>query len=240
MAKNSVSDWDTIAANNTDIGGISLAEGVTKAPAVNNAFREMMAQLKTEFGGLTSVPPGAVAYFGMSSAPTGWLKANGAAVSRSTYSSLFSAIGTTFGSGDGSTTFNLPDLRGEFLRALDDGRGVDSARALGSAQSGQNASHTHTGTTDSGGSHTHTGSAASSGAHSHTVASGATDSGANTGQVAYSSTNPDTVSTSSSGAHTHTLSIDSGGAHTHTFTTASSGGTEARPRNIALLACIKY
>jgi microcystin-dependent protein len=87
---------------------------------------------------LTNAPnpilPGTVAYLGMSSAPTGWLKANGAAVSRSTYAALFSAIGTTYGTGDGSTTFNIPDLRGEFVRGFDDGRGVDSGRAIGTAQ----------------------------------------------------------------------------------------------------------
>jgi phage-related tail fiber protein len=79
-------------------------------------------------------PAGMVAFFGNSTAPTGWLKCNGAAVSRSTYSELYTAIGTTYGSGDGSTTFNLPDLRAEFIRGLDDSRGVDTGRAIGSAQ----------------------------------------------------------------------------------------------------------
>jgi len=83
-----------------------------------------------------AISAGAVAYFAMSSAPTGWLKANGAAVSRTTYATLFTAIGTTFGNGDGSTTFNLPDLRGEFLRGYDDSRGVDSGRTFGSSQKG--------------------------------------------------------------------------------------------------------
>jgi phage-related tail fiber protein len=70
----------------------------------------------------------------MTTAPAGFLKANGAAVSRSTYADLFAAIGTTYGAGDGSTTFNLPDLRGEFLRGWDDGRAVDTGRAFGTAQ----------------------------------------------------------------------------------------------------------
>ena len=88
----------------------------------------------TAFVLANSVPSGAVADFAMSTAPTGWLKANGAAVSRTTYATLFSAIGTTFGVGDGSTTFNLPDLRGYFSRNWDDGRGIDSGRAFGSLQ----------------------------------------------------------------------------------------------------------
>ena len=81
------------------------------------------------------IPSGAVMYFAGRTAPAGWLKANGAAVSRTTYAALFAAIGTTYGAGDGRSTFNLPDLRGEFLRGWDDGRGIDSGRALGSAQS---------------------------------------------------------------------------------------------------------
>ena len=62
------------------------------------------------------LPAGAVMPFAMNSAPSGWLAADGTAVSRSTYATLFSAISTTHGVGDGSTTFNLPDLRGIFVR----------------------------------------------------------------------------------------------------------------------------
>ncbi|WP_240315039.1 tail fiber protein [Chromobacterium haemolyticum] len=77
---------------------------------------------------------GQVAYFAMEDAPEGWLKANGTAVSRTKYAALFAAIGTRFGVGDGATTFNLPDLRGEFIRGWDDGRGVDAGRNLGASQ----------------------------------------------------------------------------------------------------------
>jgi microcystin-dependent protein len=66
--------------------------------------------------------------------PEGWLECNGAELSRSAYADLYAAIGTSYGPGDGSSTFNLPDLRGEFLRGLDNGRGVDDGRSLGSAQ----------------------------------------------------------------------------------------------------------
>lgn len=94
------------------------------------------------------IPSGAVMYFAGQTAPTGWLKANGAAVSRTAYAALFAAIGTTYGTGDGRTTFNLPDLRGEFVRGWDDGRGIDSRRALGSGQS--DAIRNITGKIDSG------------------------------------------------------------------------------------------
>ena len=79
-------------------------------------------------------PSGQVAFFAGQDAPAGWLKANGAAVSRTVYAALFAAIGTRYGAGDGSTTFNLPDLRGLFLRALDEGKGIDVGRVLGSHQ----------------------------------------------------------------------------------------------------------
>ncbi|RSK77851.1 hypothetical protein EJ774_21075 [Pandoraea apista] len=81
-----------------------------------------------------AVEVGRVGYFPSASAPAGYIKANGAAVSRTTYAALFTKIGTLFGAGDGSNTFNVPDLRGEFIRGLDDGRGVDSGRVLGSLQ----------------------------------------------------------------------------------------------------------
>ena len=67
-------------------------------------------------------------------APSGYLKCNGA-VSRTTYADLFAIIGTTHGAGNGSTTFNVPDLRGEFVRGWDDSRG-GYGRSFGSSQSG--------------------------------------------------------------------------------------------------------
>lgn len=77
---------------------------------------------------------GMMATFAMNSAPEGWLIASGSAVSRTTYARLFSRIGTLYGSGNGSTTFNLPDARGVFLRGADLGRGYDSGRVFGSYQ----------------------------------------------------------------------------------------------------------
>lgn len=92
---------------------------------------------------LLTTPPGQIIAVAQNTAPAGYLKANGALVSRTTYAALFAAIGTTFGVGDGSTTFGLPDLRGEFMRGWDDGRGIDSGRVFGSAQTDSNQGHKH-------------------------------------------------------------------------------------------------
>lgn len=72
-----------------------------------------------------SVPTGAIFSFPVEIPPTGYLICDGSAVSRATYADLFALIGTTYGAGDGSTTFNLPDYRGKFLRGYDNGAGND-------------------------------------------------------------------------------------------------------------------
>jgi len=87
---------------------------------------------------------GTVSSHAASAGPAGYLKCNGAAVSRTAYADLFTSIGTVWGVGDGSTTFNLPDLRGEFLRGFDDGAGVDGGRVFGSFQLDQYQGHYHT------------------------------------------------------------------------------------------------
>lgn len=89
------------------------------------------------------IPTGAIIWYAKSTPPTGLLFCNGGALSRTTYSALFSVIGTTFGAGDGSTTFNLPDLRGQFIRGWDSGRGVDSGRTFGSWQDDAFELHNH-------------------------------------------------------------------------------------------------
>lgn len=80
-------------------------------------------------------PAGSLWQFAQGVMPPYFIYCNGGAVSRTTYAKLFAAIGTIYGVGDGSTTFNVPDFRGVFLRGLDNGRGIDSGRVLGSYQS---------------------------------------------------------------------------------------------------------
>lgn len=203
-----VSDNNTFSGNNTFTNPLTLSGDPTQP---------LHAATKQYVDG--AVPAGVVAYFAASSPPSGWLKANGAAVSRTTYAALFSAIGTTFGAGDGTTTFNLPDLRGEFIRGWDDGRGVDSGRAFGSSQLDAFQGHRF----------------GNSGAGLVLVGNG--NEGQAASGVAVSNTGRVNVSTGNGvpGASSTVLDIMSDGTN-GTARVAS----ETRPRNVALLACIKY
>jgi len=98
-----------------------------------------MAALLDLWTGLT----GTVLPFAGATAPSGWLMCHGQEVSRTTYRALFDVIGTHYGPGNGTTTFNLPDIRGEFIRGSDNGRGIDSGRVLGSRQGHSIQRHDH-------------------------------------------------------------------------------------------------
>lgn len=173
--------------------------GVAQLSASGTADATTYLRGDNMWAAVEGVPAGAVMNFARNTPPTGWLKANGAAVSRTTYAALFAAIGTTFGVGDGSTTFNLPDLRAEFQRGWDDGRGIDSGRVFGSTQTDTFASHIHT--------------TAGNFVSTYTVTDGNLDG-----------------STRATGYDRNSV----GAAQTD-----ATGGTETRPRNIALLSCIK-
>lgn len=84
-----------------------------------------------------------VRWFTAEFVPPLWLYSDGQAVSRTTYAALFTSIGTNYGAGDGSTTFNVPDLRGIAIRGWDNGRGLDPGRAFGSYQADAIIEHTH-------------------------------------------------------------------------------------------------
>lgn len=172
-------------------------------------------------------PASAVVHFARSSAPTGWLKANGAAVSRVAYADLFAAIGTYYGVGDGFTTFNLPDLRGEFLRGWDDGRGLDAGRTFGVVQGSQNLAHDHALLINAAGQHNHF-----NGVFQNLLRP--PYGGSLTGNDTNGSGSEQAVGAGDS------YPMADAGNHAHSGVTDVRGGNEARPRNVALLACIKY
>jgi microcystin-dependent protein len=119
--------------------------------------------LNTNFA-IVRTPPGAISAFGGGAAPDGWLLCDGSAVSRTMYADLFSAIGTTFGAGDGATTFNTPDLRGRAVVGAGSGQGL-SARKVGDSFGAESVSLT----TAQLPAHTH---AVNDPGHSHTSAGG--------------------------------------------------------------------
>ena len=87
--------------------------------------------LSVPYAQYSTIPAGTISAFGGKTAPSGWLLCNGQLVNRADYPALFAAIGTTYGIGDGSTTFAIPDLRGRFVRGFDGGaqRGADARGA---------------------------------------------------------------------------------------------------------------
>ncbi len=176
-----------------ELVGVIEAAGI--APSESN-----LTQLKRALDTVYA-PVGSVSFFARSAAPTGWLKANGATISRTVYASLFAAIGTTFGAGDGATTFKIPDLRGEFPRGWDDGRGIDVGRVFGSTQADALQSHEHL--------------------TPRTIEAG----GQMDGYPGASVTPPP---------------YTGDGYTTMGFRTGARVALETRPRNIALLACIRY
>lgn len=143
-----VKAWATGSVTSTGLT-MATARLLGRTTASTGAIEEITvgSGLSLSGGTLTATASGAltgeIKWWATNTAPAGYLECSGAAVSRTTYAALFAVIGTTFGSGDGSTTFNLPNLRGEFIRGWDNGRGVDSGRAFGSAQSDELKAHTH-------------------------------------------------------------------------------------------------
>ena len=225
----SVGSLNTVARGDhvhpTDTSRAPLASpaltGIPTAPTASTGTRSTQLATTAFVGAESQIaaPTGSVYTFAGSTVPTGWLKCNGALLSRTTYASLFAVIGTTYGAGDGSTTFALPDLRGEFVRGADDGRGVDAGRVLGSAQAGQNASHTHAA------------SASPAGGHSHVFENlaRAADQDRGIGNASlWSIDNTATQTTSAVGDHIHAVTVN------------ADGGNESRPRNVAMHYIIKY
>lgn len=192
------------------------------------------------------VPTASVLPFAATTAPTGFVFCRGQAISRTTYAALYAAIGTTYGAGDGSTTFNVPNLQTRVPAGLDaSGTPDTSFDVLGETGGSKDAvaAHTHgvgtyaastTATTASSGSHAHTQSATSDlNNHKHNVPARQTSStshthtGSATVAAGFSGTDVNIESYAPIDLNIETT-IDSGGSHTHTVTaTTTLSGSSA-------------
>lgn len=184
------------------------------------------------------LPSGMIAPFAQTTVPTGWLVCDGRAIDRAAHAKLFATIGVLYGEGDTTTTFNIPDYRGRFLRGLDAGKGVDPDSTTRTDR-GDGAVGDHVGTVQTSANITHAHSVnppnsntSSTGSHAHSTGGG---TGSHTFVSSYSPRNIGMYygsSTGSAGAHGHSVDIPS-------FSSGNSGSRESRPTNINVLYCIK-
>ena len=192
----------TVASANLVDGTIATAD-IANAAVTTAKLAAVTAQ--------SLLPAGAVMPFAQNAAPAGWLTADGSAVSRSTYSALYAVLLTTYGAGDGSETFNLPDLRGIFVR------GSDSQTISGTTYSGTYAAKQQ----DAFKTHNH---AVTDPGHSHNI-------------QYYQSTGGGTAAAN---AQVINSAIGVTASATTGITINNTGDTETRPANIALRYCIKF
>ena len=188
----------------------------------NGGFLQTDGSGNLSFQIVAGVPSGSVFCMAVATVPSGYLECNGNAVSRTTYAALFAVIGVQYGAGNGSSTFNIPDLRGEFIRGFDNGKGTDNNRQIASSQADQNKQHNHSATstvTDSGHN------------HSYNSANHPTSSGPEQDQGG----SPENRTTFNVGKTTGSSST----GITVATTIANNGGSESRPRNIAMMYVIK-
>ncbi len=197
-------------------GNVSL----TLPPSiVNGGFMQTDGSGNLSFQVVAGVPSGAVFCIAVASVPSGYLECNGQSVSRTTFAALFAVIGTQYGSSSGST-FKVPDLRGEFIRGFDNGRGVDSGRSVASSQSDQNKQHNHSASSSS---------SVTDPGHTHTM-------NMNQGNIISSG---GAFGLKDSGTATRINSNSTGISVSTSTSIGNDGGNETRPRNIAMMYVIK-
>jgi microcystin-dependent protein len=176
-------------------GGAALTVNSTELNYVDNVTSPIQTQINT------NTPVGMISIHAGTTAPTGWLLCKGQAVSRATYASLFGVVSTNYGSGDGSTTFNLPDLQGRVVVGVSDTQGEFNLRDVGG-----NMNHQHIASNSASAStaHNHTvsatnGTALATGSHNHSVNSN------HTHPIPHNHTD-NIVATIGGGSHNHGLS----------------------------------
>lgn len=195
----------------------SLIDANTSTPSLTSASWARMNAIDSQ------VPTGSVHQFAHNPGTlAGYLYCDGRAVSRTDYARLFAAIGTQYGAGDGSTTFNVPDFRGMFLRGFSDGQTTwDPSRVFATRQASANKSHAHEVGTASAGGHTHPFTVVAYNTDSGGV--GALTGGANSG--------------SWDGEFDGTTGYS--GAHSHPATCSPVGDVESRPVNFPVYFYVK-
>lgn len=231
---------------------VKTGSSFSLANGVNGDFLQVLSgsiQFNSTIPG--GIPTGAIVPYAANSAPSGWVICDGSLYGRTALDpspqvNLFSAIGTTYGAGDGLTTFAIPDLRGMFVRGFDNGRGIDPLRVFGTDQSFAVESHNHNGTTgNQSANHTHsfsgtTGNDSPDHTHAYSLTGfqGIPNDFANgSGKKAVYT---DTQTGGASTRHTHTFSGTTFGVNSdHTHSIPSYGQTETRPRNVAMNYIIK-
>jgi hypothetical protein len=249
---------DPVAANEAARKGYVDAVVAALSAATNAAIAAANAAANAAIAAAN--PPGKIDEFATPTAPPGWLFCDGSAVSRTTYAALFLAIGTAHGAGNGSSTFNLPDYRGVFLRGLDAGRGLDPGRAFATYQNNEIQTHAHAGSSDAQGHHEHTGYTDFQGNHFHWTFNADQigpgndlDSGGRRFAVQSlvgggfdekyaiqgNGNSPYVGATSSDGGHQHNVQTYGAGSHAHNIAIGNTGGAETRPKNVAVYICIK-
>lgn len=190
------------------------------------------------------VPVGTIVAFAGPKAniPAGWIYCDGSTISRTTYAQLFNVISTSWGTGDGTSTFHLPYLKGHFLRGVDDGRGLDENKTLRSASGTGGNTGDAVGSVewDQIGSHSHTGiTATGEGAHQHNYTSPLVSAASLFWEIQAN----DTDGTNNGRTKEYPSGTTTGageGAHQHNFTTNASGGGENQVDNAYVYWIIKY
>ncbi|BCB23196.1 tail protein [Burkholderia phage FLC5] len=265
------------------IGLVQVAGSITTITPAAGDVSKRVPTTEWVVAAIAADAIGRIVFEPRTSVRAGYLKLNGAVLNRADYPALWAyaqSVGAIvseaawasnnwgcFSSGNGATTFRLPELRGEFIRCWDDARGADTGRVIGTFQGSQNiwhahgasaaavGDHVHSAWTDSQGWHGHHGNTYGVGDHQHILdqyvpqSAQDTDRGGasswfsidNTRQpyTSWNGAHAHGFDTDGAGTHGHNVGIGNSGAHNHAITVNGDGGNEARPRNVAMLALIR-